>query len=204
MLENKKIIIRITFQYSNGIKRNKVYNILTTSLSISHLITVTRVNLCLGWLRLFNDTDLLIRRHIGGNLRLLVFCQPVPSSELFPLRLHLIPELCVWLEESNRQRRTRGRWGSEKMGKLEGRGVKKRLLLLSKTTALIISRHPSVGNVTSVRLGGWNQWTQQLPLTTFASEAGFKGTTEHANSRINVPFLIITKYSQFPPERKPK
>lgn len=56
---------------------------------------------CLGGV-VSDDSDLLMWRDGGGNLRLLVLRQPVPPRQLFPLRLHLIPELGVRLMERTR------------------------------------------------------------------------------------------------------
>lgn len=50
-----------------------------------------------------DDSDLLMRRDSGGNLCLLVLRQPVPPCQLFPLRLHLIPELRVRLGMERRE-----------------------------------------------------------------------------------------------------
>lgn len=66
--------------------------------------------------------DLLVRRHRGGDLSLLVLRQPVSSRELLPLRLHLVPELRIRLQTTAREQDTAGMWMDRRrwMGLEEG------------------------------------------------------------------------------------
>lgn len=46
-----------------------------------------------------------MRRYSRGNLGLLILCKPVPASQFFPLSLHFVPELSVWLKNTFKPRR---------------------------------------------------------------------------------------------------
>lgn len=55
-----------------------------------------------AWLSVAN---LFMRRYSRGNLGLLILCKPVSASQFFPLSLHLVPELGVWLKNTFEPRR---------------------------------------------------------------------------------------------------
>lgn len=48
---------------------------------------------------------LFMRRYGRGNLGLLILCEPVSASQFFPLSLHLVPELSIWLKNTLEPRR---------------------------------------------------------------------------------------------------
>lgn len=97
-----------------------------------------------------------------GNLCLLILCQPVPPSKLFPLRLHLIPELRIWLQMAKRERESVSEAQLQDAEVDEGWEER---LVRHRTTTLVISHQSTDGNVTSVGLSGSSVWTAHVLMT---------------------------------------